>query len=171
MPLADKNKVMSMSDNKNKLPDNNNNPDPDYWRSFEELYNDPAFIETSGHEFMKGVTDDFNPDKLSGFSRRKFFALVGASAALAAAGCANLSGRDSANHHFRNGTVPGQYRYENARGLLQSTTWRGGLVSGWQPDGSIRDLHTKLDQRQPKDHDHPGCFRLKHHADDRLLHL
>ena len=89
MQLADKRQVMEMSDNKNKLPDNNNNPDPDYWRSFEELYNDPAFIESSGHEFREGVTDNFNPDKLSGFSRRKFFALVGASAALAAAGCAN----------------------------------------------------------------------------------
>jgi molybdopterin-containing oxidoreductase family iron-sulfur binding subunit len=78
---------MAMADSKNKLPENINNPDPDYWRSFEELYNDPAFIESSGHEFMEGVTNDFNPDKLSGFSRRKFFALVGASAALAAAGC------------------------------------------------------------------------------------
>ena len=75
-----------MADNKNKLPQNIN-PDPDYWRSFEELYNDPDFIESSNHEFMEGVTDNFDPDKLSGFSRRKFFALVGASAALAAAGC------------------------------------------------------------------------------------
>ena len=87
MLLADKKQVMAMADSKNKLPENINNPDPDYWRSFEELYNDPAFIESSGHEFMEGVTNDFNPDKLSGFSRRKFFALVGASAALAAAGC------------------------------------------------------------------------------------
>src|ERR1035437_5825335 len=87
MLLADKKQVMEMSDNKDKIPENINNPDPDYWRSFEELYNDPAFIESSGHEFMEGVTNDFNPDKLSGFSRRKFFALVGASAALAAAGC------------------------------------------------------------------------------------
>jgi molybdopterin-containing oxidoreductase family iron-sulfur binding subunit len=78
---------MAMADSKNKLPEYINNPDPDYWRSFEELYNDPAFIESSKHEFMEGVTNDFNPDKLSGFSRRKFFTLVGASAALAAAGC------------------------------------------------------------------------------------
>jgi MoCo/4Fe-4S cofactor protein with predicted Tat translocation signal len=86
MQLVDKKQEILMSDNKDKTPENNN-PDPDYWRSFEELYNDPSFVESSKHEFMEGVTDDFNPDKLSGFSRRKFFALVGASAALAAAGC------------------------------------------------------------------------------------
>ncbi|MDR3669058.1 MAG: TAT-variant-translocated molybdopterin oxidoreductase [Ignavibacteriaceae bacterium] len=75
-----------MSDKK-LIPDNLNNPDPDYWRSFEELYNDPSFVESSKHEFMDGAVDEFDTDKLSGFSRRKFFALVGASAALAAAGC------------------------------------------------------------------------------------
>jgi Fe-S-cluster-containing dehydrogenase component/anaerobic selenocysteine-containing dehydrogenase len=64
---------MKMSDNNDIKTDNTNNPDPDYWRSFEELYNDPAFIESSGH--------------VPELSRRKFFALVGASAALAAAGC------------------------------------------------------------------------------------
>jgi MoCo/4Fe-4S cofactor protein with predicted Tat translocation signal len=78
---------MEMSDNIDLIPVNIQNLDNDYWRSFEELYNDPAFIESSRHEFMEGVTDDFNPDTLSSFSRRKFFALIGASAALAAAGC------------------------------------------------------------------------------------
>jgi MoCo/4Fe-4S cofactor protein with predicted Tat translocation signal len=76
-----------MSDNKDKPGEKISVPDTDYWRSFRELYDDPAFKESSRHEFMQGVTDDFNPEKLSGFSRRKFFALVGASAALAAAGC------------------------------------------------------------------------------------
>jgi MoCo/4Fe-4S cofactor protein with predicted Tat translocation signal len=87
MLLVGKSQVIQMSDKKDKSPDNINIPDTDYWRSFRELYDDPAFKESSRHEFMQGVTDDFNPEKLSGFSRRKFFALVGASAALAAAGC------------------------------------------------------------------------------------
>ncbi|MDR3611492.1 MAG: TAT-variant-translocated molybdopterin oxidoreductase [Ignavibacteriaceae bacterium] len=78
-----------MSDNKDMISKDDMKPDPDYWRSFEELYNDPAFIESSHHEFKEGVTDDFNPGNLSGLSRRKFLALVGASAALAAAGCTN----------------------------------------------------------------------------------
>ncbi len=62
-------------------------PDPNYWRSFEALYNDPQVIEAKGHEFKEGVTDDFSPTSLSGLSRRKFLALLGASAALAGTAC------------------------------------------------------------------------------------
>lgn len=64
-----------------------NKPDSNYWRSFEELYNDPKAIEASHHEFQEGVTDNFDPGILPRVSRRKFFALLSASSALAAAGC------------------------------------------------------------------------------------
>ena len=63
--------------------------DVNYWRSFAELHKDPAVIAASHHEFKEGVTDDFSPSKLSKVSRRKFLALVGASAALAGVGCAD----------------------------------------------------------------------------------
>ncbi|HSR17493.1 MAG TPA: TAT-variant-translocated molybdopterin oxidoreductase, partial [Ignavibacteriaceae bacterium] len=77
--------------NNNVLPEvlNEGTPDPNYWRSFEELYNDPKVFEQSQHEFQSGVTDDFNPSEMSVFSRRKFLALLGASAALAGTGCAD----------------------------------------------------------------------------------
>jgi molybdopterin-containing oxidoreductase family iron-sulfur binding subunit len=78
-----------MSENKEMIPGKETPPDANYWRSFSELYNDPDYIETTHHEFANGATDDFVPENLSGFSRRKFLALVGASAALAAAGCSN----------------------------------------------------------------------------------
>jgi molybdopterin-containing oxidoreductase family iron-sulfur binding subunit len=64
-------------------------PQPSYWKSLKQLYNNPEFIEASHHEFKKGVKDDFEISKLSGISRRKFLALAGASAALAGAGCAD----------------------------------------------------------------------------------
>lgn len=67
----------------------NQSPDVNYWRSLEELYKDPKTLEAKHHEFTEGVTDEFNPSKLSGLSRRKFLALVGASAALAGAGCSD----------------------------------------------------------------------------------
>lgn len=60
---------------------------PNYWRSFEALYNDPIVIEAKGHEFNEGVTDSFNTSEMSNLSRRKFLALLGASAALAGAAC------------------------------------------------------------------------------------
>ncbi len=60
-----------------------------YWRSFGELHNDPEFNEAKQIEFGKDVTSDFDTEKLSTLSRRKFLALLSASAAFAAAGCAN----------------------------------------------------------------------------------
>ncbi len=63
--------------------------DTDYWKSFKELFKDTSLIEASHHEFADGVKDDFEPSKLSGISRRKFLALVSASAALAGAGCSD----------------------------------------------------------------------------------
>jgi MoCo/4Fe-4S cofactor protein with predicted Tat translocation signal len=69
--------------------ENNKQPDPNYWNSLEELYKDPRVIEASKHEFKEGVTDDFNPSAMSKLSRRKFLALVSASAALAGAGCSD----------------------------------------------------------------------------------
>ncbi|GAB4295345.1 MAG: TAT-variant-translocated molybdopterin oxidoreductase [Ignavibacteriaceae bacterium] len=78
-----------MSDKKTEQSENISaqKKDPDYWRSFRELYNDPDFVKASHNEFKEGVKDDFNPEKLSNLSRRKFLALLGASAALAGAGC------------------------------------------------------------------------------------
>ncbi|NWF89120.1 MAG: TAT-variant-translocated molybdopterin oxidoreductase [Ignavibacteriaceae bacterium] len=63
--------------------------DVNYWRSFEDLHNDSRIVEASHHEFKTGATENFNPSELSNISRRKFLALVGASAALAGAGCAD----------------------------------------------------------------------------------
>ena len=38
----------------------NNTPDPNYWRSFEALHNDPEVLEAKNHEFKEGVTDKFH---------------------------------------------------------------------------------------------------------------
>jgi MoCo/4Fe-4S cofactor protein with predicted Tat translocation signal len=80
-----------MSENQDNLQSSpsENKPDANYWRSLEELYNDPELIEASHHELKEGVNEEFNPSILSGLSRRKFIALLGASAALAGAGCSD----------------------------------------------------------------------------------
>ena len=73
------------ADSKNSSP--SAKPDVNYWRSFEDLYNDPDVLEARNHEFKEGTTDDFDPLHLSSISRRKFLALLGASAALAGTAC------------------------------------------------------------------------------------
>jgi Fe-S-cluster-containing dehydrogenase component/anaerobic selenocysteine-containing dehydrogenase len=60
-----------------------------YWRSLRELYTGGAVSEAKAHEFLSGVTEDFRVEDLSTMSRKKFLALVSASAAFAAAGCSN----------------------------------------------------------------------------------
>jgi MoCo/4Fe-4S cofactor protein with predicted Tat translocation signal len=64
--------------------------DSNYWRSFGELYSDPAFLDAKKHEFSVEAETAPEVSKMSGVSRRKFLALMSASAALAAAGCSNF---------------------------------------------------------------------------------
>jgi MoCo/4Fe-4S cofactor protein with predicted Tat translocation signal len=66
-----------------------NNTDPNYWRSFRELYNDPEFNKLKAREFADGALDKPDVNDMSRFSRRKFLALLSASAAVAATGCSN----------------------------------------------------------------------------------
>ncbi len=63
--------------------------DPNYWRSLKELYNDPEFIKARDNEFSDGASEKFDIKNLSVLSRRRFLALLSASAALAAAGCSD----------------------------------------------------------------------------------
>ncbi len=66
-----------------------NNTDPNYWQSFEELYSDPEFLKAHQDEFKEGVSEDFDSSGMSAISRRKFLALLGASAALAGTACSD----------------------------------------------------------------------------------
>jgi MoCo/4Fe-4S cofactor protein with predicted Tat translocation signal len=63
--------------------------DVNYWKSFEELYNDPSFNKLKEAQFSDKSFDPKDEDSIAKFSRRKFLALLSASAAVAAAGCAN----------------------------------------------------------------------------------
>ncbi len=72
-----------------------NNPgeaekDINYWQSFRDLYNDPDFLNEKKKEFAPGALDRPGEDSGSKLSRRKFLALLSASAAVAASGCSNF---------------------------------------------------------------------------------
>ncbi len=75
-----------MADDKEK---NQNQPteqrDPNYWNNLAEIYRDPKFHEAAKKEF----SEDSGSESKNKVSRRKFFALIGASAALAGAGCSD----------------------------------------------------------------------------------
>ncbi|MBU1098961.1 MAG: TAT-variant-translocated molybdopterin oxidoreductase [Bacteroidetes bacterium] len=62
-----------------------------YWKSINEYNDDNSLKEAKHHEFMNGVTDEFEPDQLSGISRRKFLAVLGASTAFAATACSDYA--------------------------------------------------------------------------------
>jgi molybdopterin-containing oxidoreductase family iron-sulfur binding subunit len=66
-----------------------NSTDSNYWQSFEELHNDPEFLKVHQDEFKEGVSDSLDTSEMSSISRRKFLALLGASAALAGTACSD----------------------------------------------------------------------------------
>jgi MoCo/4Fe-4S cofactor protein with predicted Tat translocation signal len=59
----------------------------EFWKSLKEYYDDPEILKAKVNEFADGVTDEFNPDEMNKVSRRRFLALVSASAAFAATAC------------------------------------------------------------------------------------
>ena len=59
------------------------------WKSIKEYQEDPEVLKEKLDEFKEGVTDDFNPDEMNKFSRRKFLAVLAASTAYAATACTN----------------------------------------------------------------------------------
>lgn len=72
------------------VEETNDKKEVNYWRSFSELHNDPVFLDAKKHEFSVEAETAPNVKEMSGVSRRKFLALMSASAALAAAGCSNF---------------------------------------------------------------------------------
>ncbi|MBW7874979.1 MAG: TAT-variant-translocated molybdopterin oxidoreductase [Candidatus Cloacimonetes bacterium] len=66
--------------------------EPTYWTSFEELHKDPSHLDGRTNEFADGADEVIKLEDMSGVSRRRFLALLGASAALAGTGCTNYRG-------------------------------------------------------------------------------
>lgn len=90
-----------MADSKNKSG---------IWKSLKEYYQDPEVLKNKTNEFMDGVTDDFDPDELSKVSRRKFLALMTASAAFTATACTDYrdKGEVIPYNNRPEGVIPGK---------------------------------------------------------------
>ncbi len=109
-----------MSDSIEKQPENELAPAKSeetkgqhYWKSLKEFYNDPSSLEAKAHEFMAGVTDDFQLSNLPDLSRRKFLALLTASASFAAAGCSSYQSKGEVIPYNKepDGVIPGIPNY------------------------------------------------------------
>lgn len=69
------------------MPESQEKSNNKFWKGLKDYYNDPEILKAKVNEFNDGVTDDFDTDQLSGISRRKFLALLTASAAFTATAC------------------------------------------------------------------------------------
>lgn len=65
----------------------NSSDNRELWKSLNDYNNNPEVLKLKHDEFLDGVTEKFDSKKLSGLSRRKFLALLSASAALTATAC------------------------------------------------------------------------------------
>lgn len=60
-----------------------------FWKSLADYENNPESLKAKHNEFHEGVTEEFDSSMLSGMSRRKFLAVLSASAALTATACSD----------------------------------------------------------------------------------
>ncbi|MGO9481971.1 MAG: TAT-variant-translocated molybdopterin oxidoreductase, partial [Candidatus Kryptoniota bacterium] len=84
-----------------------------YWKSLKELHDDPSLAEAKANEFMSGAADEFKLSNLSDMSRRKFVALLTASAAFAASGCSSYENKGEVIPYNKEpvGVIPGVPNY------------------------------------------------------------
>lgn len=123
------------------------NPDPNYWQSFEELYNSDKFIEMNQNEFKGDSAEEFNSSGMSYLSRRKFLALLGASAALAGTSCTDYrdKGEIVPYNQKPEGILPGRPNYyastcmqcANACGVLVKTREGRPIKIDGNPDHPV----------------------------------
>lgn len=69
------------------MSENKKVTNPNFWRSLKEYHDNDVVFTAKVNEFKEGVTDEFEPSEISPVSRRKFLALLSASAAFAVTSC------------------------------------------------------------------------------------
>lgn len=122
-------------------------PDPNYWRSLADLYDPSGLAEDKANEFARGVTDGIDLSKMSMLSRRKFLALLGASAAVAGVGCSEYDGKGEiiAYNKKPEEVLPGRANYyastcngcDNACGILIKTREGRPIKIDGNPDHPV----------------------------------
>jgi MoCo/4Fe-4S cofactor protein with predicted Tat translocation signal len=107
---------------------NKNDRRRSYWKSLKEFYGGPATNEQKAEELMAEIANDFKLSELSEMSRRRFLALLTASASFAAASCSSYQDKGEVIPYNKEpvGVIPGVANYyastctgcKNACGIL-----------------------------------------------------
>lgn len=120
------------------------NGKPKFWKSLNQYNQKPESVEAAHHEFVKGVTDDFDINKLPDKSRRKFLALMGASTALAATACSDYPDKGEIITYNKKpeGTTYGEADYyasslNNGTGILVKTREGRPIKIDGNPDHPV----------------------------------
>lgn len=89
------------------------NKNSNVWKSLKEYYDDPEVLKAKANEFNDGVTDDFDPSELKGISRRRFLAVLTASAAVSATACSDYRDKGEIIPYNKRpeGVLPGKPNY------------------------------------------------------------
>ncbi|MBU2492999.1 MAG: TAT-variant-translocated molybdopterin oxidoreductase [Bacteroidetes bacterium] len=92
---------------------NSDKKNSNIWKSLKEYYNDPEIFKAKANEFNEGVTDDFDPSELKGLSRRRFLAVLTASAAVTATACSDYREKGEIIPYNKRpeGLLPGRPNY------------------------------------------------------------
>lgn len=126
-----------------------------FWKSLKDYYDDSAVFNSKVNEFADGVTGDFNPSDLNKYSRRKFLALLSASAAVAATACSDYRDKGEIIPYTNRpeGVLPGKPNfyasYINGNSVLIKVREGRPINIEGNPDHPIN--RGKLDAQTPAD--------------------
>ncbi len=124
---------------------------PVYWQSLEELNNDTDVIAAKHHEFKEGVTDEFDINEMSGISRRRFLAAMGASAAFALASCKNYVGKRKNGEIYTYNEHPVDVVVGRPNYYASLIRTRGGVRSALIKAREGRPVHITPNKAHPLD--------------------
>lgn len=139
---------------------------PVYWQSLDELNNDLSALEAKHHEFKAGVTDEFDINEMSGISRRRFLAAMGASAAFALASCKNYVGKRKNGEIYTYNEHPVDVVIGRPNYYASTIRSRGGVRSALIKAREGRPVHITPNKAHPTD-----AFSLNSHYQAQIMGL
>jgi molybdopterin-containing oxidoreductase family iron-sulfur binding subunit len=152
---------------------------PKFWKSLNQYNQKPESVEATHHEFVEGVTDNFDLNTLPDKSRRSFLAVLGATSALAATACSDYYDKGEIITYNKKpvGTTYGEADYyastlNNGSGVLVKTREGRPIKIDGNPEHPIgKGKISALDQAAVLDLYDPARLRYPIKKSDSKLVL